>query len=70
MPCQFKCGALTTTTRVKPLQASEGTFFIMNAPKYAGYAIDQFINVKAVPGLPVKADGATDDSPNLNAILA
>lgn len=70
VPGQFQNGVSSTTTRVPALLADDGTFFTMNAPTYAGYALDQFINVKDVAGLPVNGDGATDDGPNLNAILA
>ena len=70
VPGQFQNGVSTTTTRVPALLADDGTFFTMNAPTYAGYGLDQFINVKNVPGLPVNGDGVTDDGPSLNAILA
>ena len=42
----------------------------MDAPTYAGCGLNQFVIVKAVSGLPVKEEGATDDSAFLNAILA
>lgn len=69
-PGVFQSGASYTTTRSSALTDSDGTFFTKDAPTYAGYALDQFVNVKAVSGFPVKGDGATDDSASLNAILA
>lgn len=70
VPGQFQEGVFSTTTRAAALLDANGDFFTKDAPTYAGYALDQFINVKNVPNLPVKGDGGTDDSANLNAILA
>jgi glucan 1,3-beta-glucosidase len=70
VPGGFQSGTSYTTTKPAALTDSSGNFFTMDAPTYAGYALDQFINVKAVSGFPVKGDGATDDSASLNAILA
>jgi glucan 1,3-beta-glucosidase len=69
VPGGFQYGTSYTTPRSDALLASDGSFFTSDAPTYAGYAADQIINVKAVDGYPVKGDGATDDSPSLNAIL-
>jgi glucan 1,3-beta-glucosidase len=41
----------------------------MAPPTYSEYPASQFVNVKAVNGLPVLGDGATDDTANINAIL-
>jgi hypothetical protein len=70
VPGGFQYGQSYTTTRPKALLDSSGKFFTKTAPSYANYAIDQFINVKAVSGFPVKGDGSTDDSASLNAILS
>jgi hypothetical protein len=70
VPGGFQSGTSYTTTRSSALLDSSGNFFTMDAPTYAGYALDQFINVKTVDGFLVKGDGATDDSASLNAILA
>jgi glucan 1,3-beta-glucosidase len=69
VPGGFQSGTSYTTTRSPTLLDSNNNYFTMDAPTYAGYALDQFINVKAVDGYPVKGDGATDDSVSLNAIL-
>lgn len=42
----------------------------MAPPTYSQYSSSQFINIKTVSGLPVMGDGATDDTANINAILA
>jgi glucan 1,3-beta-glucosidase len=47
----------------------DGKYFTKAQPTYDGYTVDQFVNVKSVPGFPVKGDGRTDDSASLNAIL-
>ncbi|KAL3428246.1 putative exo-beta-1,3-glucanase [Phlyctema vagabunda] len=70
VPGGFVYGQSYTTTRSPALVDSSGKYVNKNAPTYAGYALDQFVNVKAVDGYPVKGDGATDDSASLNAILA
>lgn len=70
VPGQFQEGVFSSTPRPAALLDSDGTFFTKDAPTYAGYAHDQFVNVKSVPGFPVFGDGGTDDSANLNAILA
>ncbi|KAH8601170.1 putative exo-beta-1,3-glucanase [Bisporella sp. PMI_857] len=70
IPGVFVNGQSYTTTRSAALLDSSGKYFTKSAPTYAGYALDQFINVKSVTGFPVKGDGATDDSASLNAILA
>jgi glucan 1,3-beta-glucosidase len=69
IPGYFQSGTTYTTTRPGALLDSNQNYFTADAPTYAGYALDQFINVKSVSGYPVKGDGATDDSASLNAIL-
>ncbi|TVY51390.1 Glucan endo-1,3-beta-glucosidase BGN13.1 [Lachnellula cervina] len=70
VPGGFQSGTSYTTTRSSSLLDSSGNFFTADAPTYADYALDQFVNVKSVSGYPVNGDGATDDSASLNAILA
>ncbi|OJD33323.1 exo-beta-protein [Diplodia corticola] len=49
----------------------DGTNYVAIAPPtYKEYSVDKFINIKAVDGLPVYGDGETDDTENINAILA
>lgn len=67
-PGNFQTGKLSTTTRLGQLLAG-GKYFTKAQPTYGQFAADQFVNVKAVPGFPVKGDGSTDDSASLNAIL-
>ncbi|CZT49770.1 related to exo-beta-1,3-glucanase [Rhynchosporium secalis] len=69
VPGQFQSGVSYVTPRPAALLAADGTFFTKDAPTYAGYALDQFLNVKSVSGFPVNGDGSTDDSASLNAIL-
>lgn len=42
----------------------------MAQPTYDGFSASQVVNIKQVNGLPVAGDGATDDTININAILA
>lgn len=42
----------------------------MAPPTYQEYSVEQVLNIKNVPGYPVHGDGATDDTTNINAILA
>lgn len=69
VPGQFQSGTSYTTPRSAALLAADGTFFTKNAPTYANYDLDQFVNVKSVANFVVKGDGGTDDSAALNAIL-
>ncbi|KAL5320242.1 hypothetical protein ACEPPN_011043 [Leptodophora sp. 'Broadleaf-Isolate-01'] len=69
VPGQFQSGTSYVTQRPPALLAADGTFFTKDTPTYENYGLDQFINVKSVPGFPVKGDGSTDDSASLNAIL-
>lgn len=67
-PGNFQTGKVSTTTRPN-LLLKGGKYFTKPQPTYGQYASDQFVNVKAVSGFPVKGDGSTDDSASLNAIL-
>ncbi|KAL0259013.1 hypothetical protein SLS55_006518 [Diplodia seriata] len=49
----------------------DGSNYVAIAPPtYKEYSVDKFVNIKAVDGLPVYGDGVTDDTDNINAILA
>ncbi len=67
-PGTYQKGQTYTTTRPQSLLRN-GRFFVKSAPDYAGYEVDQVVNVKAVEDHPVRGDGTTDDSASLNAIL-
>ena len=41
----------------------------MKPPTYQEFAIDQVVNVKTVTNLPVRGDGITDDTANINSVL-
>lgn len=70
VPGSFTAGKISHTSRPKVLLGDEsGRYFIRKQPDYANYPADRIVNVKTVPGFPVKGDGVTDDSSNLNAIL-
>jgi glucan 1,3-beta-glucosidase len=45
-------------------------YFTMKPPTYQEFSSDQVVNVKNVAGLPVRGDGTTDDTANINAVLA
>lgn len=42
----------------------------MPPPTYEEYPVDSVVNVKSVFQFPVRGDGVTDDTVNINAILA
>jgi glucan 1,3-beta-glucosidase len=67
-PGAYQSGTAYSTQRPTSL-LSDGKYFTKAQPTYNGYTTDQFVNVKSVPGYPVKGDGSTDDSASLNAIL-
>jgi glucan 1,3-beta-glucosidase len=46
-----------------------GKYFTKAPPTYKEFAVDQFVNIKSVAGLPVFGDGSHDDTANINAIL-
>ncbi|RAH82446.1 putative exo-beta-1,3-glucanase [Aspergillus japonicus CBS 114.51] len=66
----YEQGLSVTTARADVLLDSNGKYFTMAPPTYSQYSANQFINIKSVSGLPVYGDGATDDTANINAILA
>lgn len=68
-PGNYQTGKTSSTSR-PGLLLDGGKYFTKTQPTYGEYAADQFVNVKAVSGYPVKGDGSTDDSTSLNAILA
>ncbi|KAA8645848.1 hypothetical protein EYZ11_010009 [Aspergillus tanneri] len=42
----------------------------MPPPTYKEYGVNEVMNIKSVPGKPVLGDGSTDDTRNINTILA
>ncbi|KAF2095560.1 pectin lyase-like protein [Rhizodiscina lignyota] len=47
-----------------------GKYITLTPPNYNEYSLDQIVNIKSVSGLPVMGDGQTDDTNNINQILA
>ncbi|EAW11685.1 putative exo-beta-1,3-glucanase [Aspergillus clavatus NRRL 1] len=66
----YQQGSQVNTPRTNVLVGANSNYFSMKPPTYAQYSSNQFINIKSVSGLPVMGDGATDDTANINAILA
>ncbi|KAL4866510.1 hypothetical protein BDV12DRAFT_210436 [Aspergillus spectabilis] len=66
----YEQGHQVTTARADVLLDAASKYFTMSPPTYAQYSSDQVINIKTVSGFPVMGDGATDDTANINAILA
>ncbi|KAL3475080.1 pectate lyase superfamily protein-domain-containing protein [Aspergillus californicus] len=62
-------GQTVTTPRSSPLLIG-GKYFTKSQPAYQEYPVDQVLNIKKVQGRPVYGDGATDDTQNINQILA
>ncbi|KAL2831101.1 pectate lyase superfamily protein-domain-containing protein [Aspergillus cavernicola] len=60
----------TVTTPRSPALLTGGKYFIKSPPTYQEYSVDQVLNIKKVQGRPVYGDGATDDTQNINGILA
>lgn len=63
----------TGTTYATPRSSSlllNGKYFAMQPPTYQDFDVSQFINVKQVAHYPVYGDGSTDDTDNLNNIIA
>lgn len=50
--------------------APGGKYPSKRQPTYQEYSVDQVLNIKTVATSPVKGDGVTDDTANINAILA
>ncbi|KAL3471491.1 pectate lyase superfamily protein-domain-containing protein [Aspergillus californicus] len=63
-------GFEVTTARTAVLLDSSSKYFTMAPPSYAEYSSDQVVNIKSVSDYPVLGDGSTDDTVNINAILA
>ncbi|KAL4800589.1 pectate lyase superfamily protein-domain-containing protein [Aspergillus venezuelensis] len=60
---------MVTTARATSL-LSGNKYFMKPAPTFQEYSASQILNIKNVEGTPVYGDGATDDTANINAILA
>ena len=61
------------TTRRSPRLLADGdrqNYFTMRPPTFEDIPVESVINVKSVAQYPVKGDGVTDDTANINAILA
>ncbi|KAL3453731.1 pectate lyase superfamily protein-domain-containing protein [Aspergillus insuetus] len=62
-------GQMVSTTRSSAL-LSGGKYFVKPPPTFQEYSAGQILNIKNVQGRPVYGDGATDDTQNINQILA
>jgi len=62
-------GKIYNTTRPSVLVNSTGFYHQVVQPTYAEYDISQVVNVRDVAAHPVAADGTTDDTASLQAIL-
>lgn len=62
-------GKTVTTSRSSAL-VSGGKYFTKSAPTFQEYSASQVLNIKNVEGRPVYGDGTTDDTQNINDILA
>ncbi|KAG2413903.1 hypothetical protein HFD88_003093 [Aspergillus terreus] len=62
-------GQMVQTNRSSSL-LSGNKYFTMAPPTYREYSVSEVLNIKSVPDRPVKGDGQTDDTKNINAILA
>lgn len=58
------------TTQRAPALLDGNKYFTMSPPTFSEYSKDQVLNIKNVKGRPVHGDGATDDTQNINQILA
>ncbi|KAJ9639673.1 hypothetical protein H2204_003744 [Knufia peltigerae] len=61
---------VTYATSRSPSLVSGNKYVTFAPPTYQEFDVRQVINIKNVPGLPVLGDGQTDDTANINAILA
>ncbi|KAK0657883.1 pectate lyase superfamily protein-domain-containing protein [Cercophora newfieldiana] len=70
-PQLLSAGQRIKTTRPLPLIISNTTYSYptIPPPTYAEYTLSQIINIKDVSSHPVKGDGVTDDTANIQAIL-
>ncbi|KAF9892794.1 hypothetical protein FE257_000383 [Aspergillus nanangensis] len=62
-------GRNVQTERSSPL-LSGNKYFTMAPPTYQEYSASETLNIKSVTDKPVEGDGETDDTQNINAILA
>ncbi|KAL4778682.1 pectate lyase superfamily protein-domain-containing protein [Aspergillus varians] len=62
-------GQRVTTQRSSALLTG-GKYFTKSAPTFQEYSAGQVLNIKSVEGRRVYGDGATDDTQNINEILA
>lgn len=62
-------GQTVTTPRSSAL-VSRGKYFTKSPPTFQEYSASQVLNIKNVEGRPVYGDGTTDDTQNINDILA
>ncbi|KAJ5931044.1 Pectin lyase fold/virulence factor [Penicillium verhagenii] len=65
---QYEQGATHKTQRAANLLVND-KFFTKPQPTYTEYGTADVVNVKSVPGFPVKGDGRQDETNSLNAIL-
>ncbi|RFU30600.1 hypothetical protein B7463_g5757, partial [Scytalidium lignicola] len=70
LPGVHDAGVTYQTSRSFELLDASGNFFTMAPPTYQEYSVNQVVNIKNVKGFPVHGDGQTDDTHNINAILA
>lgn len=63
-------GQTVVTKRVTDLLVGGKNYFIMPPPTYSEFPVEQVLNIKTVSDKPVYGDGVTDDTQNINDILA
>ncbi|KAH9907978.1 glycoside hydrolase family 55 protein [Xylariomycetidae sp. FL2044] len=68
-PDVMRRGVRFMTKRPEPLVDESGSYYRFPPPTYQEYGVDQFVNVKNVPGHPVAGDGQADDTASLQAII-
>ncbi|KAL4897565.1 pectate lyase superfamily protein-domain-containing protein [Aspergillus ambiguus] len=57
-------------TSRSPSLVAGNKYFTMPPPTYHEFSAGEILNIKSLPDRPVKGDGQTDDTKNINAILA
>ena len=62
-------GQMLTTSRPSVLVNSTGHYYLFPPPTFQEYDVSNIINVKDVAAHPVAGDAATDDQPNIQAII-
>jgi glucan 1,3-beta-glucosidase len=67
---QFVEGQSIPASRPSVLTPGGTDYFTMKPPTYQEFSSNQVVNVKNVAGLPVRGDGTSDDTANINAVLA